>query len=924
MHPAPTLDHDDDPLPPPAEEGGFHQRVTRELRRATVDPSNGDRAADHRHRRASRSTGSPRSAASSWPCAWRRRPSASSWRPRRSSTATPVYIASTIVVTTYATVRSFRPIRYTGDMLSLIEVIVEVALHVAVVDLTGGWGSPVRLLVHHRGLHRRVRPRLRLRPAHRHRLGRSPSACPTVLGPDVTTDDRSRSAARGRGMLILVSIVAGYARRISGEADRQRDLALDRLGRLADANALLYSLHRVAQTLPAVARPRRGARLDRRPAARPVRLRLRSSSSLFDDTDGHWAGRPPARACSLPEPPRPDRPARPACAARSPRAASSRCRTCSATRRRRPRRPLRLGPLRRRSPPAASIIGPHRPRAPRAEPLHRPRRRAARRASSSPLALAIDNARWFARLRTVGADEERTRIARDLHDRIGQSLAYLAFELDRIVTKDQSGDERRRVARAAARRRPRRHPRGPRHALRPAHRRLRRARTCADDPRASTLDRVARAQLASRSSSTPTRDRPPADPAGARDVAHRPGGDHQRRAPRQGHPGPRHVALRRRPRRGPRGHRQRRRLRRSAGPAGSTATASSACASGPSQHRRHPRHRLRARARAPSITCVLDPGPTSTTAADGPGPHRAPIRCPTPNRPAELSRPEDHDEPPMHDPPDAGRRPPDAPRGAAPVDARRGLRRRRRGPGRRSRPCRLADELRPDVDPHGRVDARDCDGVEATRQIKSHGSPTSKIVMLTMHADKEVLTDAIRAGASGYLVKDCSTEEIAEAVRMAAGGDTALSPQLAQVDARRGAPARRDGRAPRRSAMVTKREEEVLQLIADGCSTPEVAEQPLHQPEDGEEPPGVDLPEARRPRPHAGRPAGRPHGHRPPRLTSCAGARRCETAIGSSTTVRSGPTSTTSSPVTTRLDAGPRPRFVGAVPPSRVGDRRAR
>ena len=57
-----------------------------------------------------------------------------------------------------------------------------------------------------------------------------------------------------------------------------------------------------------------------------------------------------------------------------------------------------------------------------------------------PAALAIDNARWFARLRTVGADEERTRIARDLHDRIGQSLAYLAFELDRIVDSDEQGD----------------------------------------------------------------------------------------------------------------------------------------------------------------------------------------------------------------------------------------------------------------------------------------------------------------------------------------------------------------------------------------------------------------------------------------------------------------------------------------------------
>src|SRR6185436_20542027 len=57
-----------------------------------------------------------------------------------------------------------------------------------------------------------------------------------------------------------------------------------------------------------------------------------------------------------------------------------------------------------------------------------------------PVALAIDNARWFGRLRTVGADEERTRIARDLHDRIGQSLAYLAFELDRIVTTESKGD----------------------------------------------------------------------------------------------------------------------------------------------------------------------------------------------------------------------------------------------------------------------------------------------------------------------------------------------------------------------------------------------------------------------------------------------------------------------------------------------------
>jgi len=51
---------------------------------------------------------------------------------------------------------------------------------------------------------------------------------------------------------------------------------------------------------------------------------------------------------------------------------------------------------------------------------------------SSLLSLSIDNARWFARLRTLGAEAERARIARELHDRVAQSLAYVAFELERM------------------------------------------------------------------------------------------------------------------------------------------------------------------------------------------------------------------------------------------------------------------------------------------------------------------------------------------------------------------------------------------------------------------------------------------------------------------------------------------------------------
>jgi len=133
---------------------------------------------------------------------------------------------------------------------------------------------------------------------------------------------------------------------------------------------------------------------------------------------------------------------------------------------------------------------------------------------------------------------------------------------------------------------------------------------------------------------------------------------------------------------------------------------------------------------------------------------------------------------------------------------------------------RLAHELHPEVILMD-VTMPEIDGVEATRQIRS-SLPDIKVVMLTMHADQEVLTAAIRAGANGYLVKDCSTDEIASAVRMAVSGETALSPQLAasMLDEVR----RLDRPSSEEDRVVTRREEEVLQLIADGCSTPEVAE----------------------------------------------------------------------------------------------------
>jgi len=106
-------------------------------------------------------------------------------------------------------------------------------------------------------------------------------------------------------------------------------------------------------------------------------------------------------------------------------------------------------------------------------------------------------------------------------------------------------------------------------------------------------------------------------------------------------------------------------------------------------------------------------------------------------------------------------------------------------------------------------------GVEATRRLVD-ADARQRVVMLTMHIDRDVIDSALRAGAVGYVTKDSSIGEVILAIKLAANGDRPMSPRLAEAML---GEARRDD-----ESIISAREEEVLQLVADGCGTNEIAE----------------------------------------------------------------------------------------------------
>ncbi len=133
---------------------------------------------------------------------------------------------------------------------------------------------------------------------------------------------------------------------------------------------------------------------------------------------------------------------------------------------------------------------------------------------------------------------------------------------------------------------------------------------------------------------------------------------------------------------------------------------------------------------------------------------------------------------------------------------------------------RLAREVSPDmviID----ITMPDLNGIEATQQILSE-APNIKVLAVSMHSDDQFVTGMVRAGASGYFLKDCAADELVYAIRAVIAGEIYLSPKIASMVVE-GYLRALSKRRLTKAAELTASEREILRLVAEGERSKSIA-----------------------------------------------------------------------------------------------------
>jgi signal transduction histidine kinase len=347
----------------------------------------------------------------------------------------PLFIIAGLALAVFGVEQTIRPVHLDPPDRSLhIAVAIETTLVAAVVAVTGGFTSPFVLAT-------AVPVVLAGYDVGRRRTaGIAYCGFITIMVVVVLMDhdpQAQRAAAEVGVLLLLCGVVGAFTRRLVDELGLHQEAAWDQVARLTTANELLVALHGVAQTLP--------ASLDLAEVVESTRTRFHSlfqfgSLALLvrDDTRDEWTVEL-AEGVRMPSQLRGDLLADPLRAVLDHGRAVLETDLLSGTSGRGCSPMARSGmyaPLRARGRVVGLIVvedtAPGRYRADDLGLLT---------SLAGPLALAVDNALWFLRLRRFGAEAERARIARDLHDRLAQSLAYIAFELERLSLRNQGEDQ---------------------------------------------------------------------------------------------------------------------------------------------------------------------------------------------------------------------------------------------------------------------------------------------------------------------------------------------------------------------------------------------------------------------------------------------------------------------------------------------------